>query len=228
MTHSRSQFRFSFLSLLLLMLLVVVSCDTIEDASIEEIENLSDESIEDLQSKIVGKKHCVEFVFPISITFIDSSTIEVSDYEDLYEQITTFFEENELEKSKENRPTLVFPLEVLNEEGEVIQVNSRQELKALKSECPREGKGKKGKKGSGHHCLELVFPISVIIDGETSTFEDRESLKEAIKAYKEAAGEEAERPELVFPLSIMYEDGSTVEVDSKETLKELKEACKEE
>ena len=212
---------------LLLMLFIAVSCDTEDEATIVEVENLADESIEDLQSRIVGKKHCVEFVFPITIAFIDSTTAEVTDYENLHETIVSWFTDNDVEKSKENKPTLIFPIEVINLDGEVIQVNAKEELKSLKSECPKEGKCKDGKKGKGHACFELVFPISIIINEETLEFEDRASLKEAIKEYKETAEEDAERPELVFPITVVYEDGSTAEVESKDALKELKEECQD-
>lgn len=212
---------------LLLMLFIAVSCDTEDEATIVEVENLADKSIEDLQSRIVGKKHCVEFVFPITIAFIDSTTAEVTDYENLHETIVSWFTDNDVEKSKENKPTLIFPIEVINLDGEVIQVNAKEELKSLKSECPKEGKCKDGKKGKGHACFELVFPISIIIDAETLEFEDRASLKEAIKEYKETAEEDAERPELVFPITVVYEDGSTAEVESKDALKELKEECQD-
>jgi len=228
MIQSIKKIRFSFLSFLLLMVFVVTSCGTDDEATVVEIEALGDAAIEQLQSRVVGKNHCVEFVFPITIEFIDSTTAITTDYENLHETISAWFTTNDVEKSRENKPSLVFPIEVINEEGEVIQVTSEEELKALKAECPKEGKCKRGKRGKGHQCFDLGFPISVTIDGETLSFDDRESLKEAIKAYKEAAGDDAERPELVFPLSVEYDDGTITEVDSKEALKELKEACKDE
>jgi len=226
MIQSIKKIRFSFLSFLLIMVFAVVSCDT-EDASIVDVESFTDSSIEQLQSKVVGINHCLEFVFPITIEFIDGSTAVTTDYENLHETVVEYFTVNEIEKTRENKPTLIFPIEVINQEGEVIQVETEEDLKELKSECPREGRGKKGKRGKGFQCFDLVFPISVIIDGESISFEDLENLKLAIKTYKETAGDDAERPELVFPLSVEYEDGTVTEVDSKETLKDLKEACKD-
>lgn len=227
MISSFSKIRFNFFSLLLLLVFVAVSCGTDEEATIIDVENLADSSIENLQSSVIGKKHCVEFVFPITIAFIDSTTAEVTDYDNLHETIVEWFTTNDVEKTRENKPSLIYPIEVLNLDGEIIQVNTKEELKSLKSECPREGKCKDGKKGKGHACFELVFPISVIIGEETLDFEDRESLKEAIKAYKEIAEEDAERPELIFPIAVLYDDGNTVEVESKEALKELKEDCQD-
>ncbi len=217
---------FSLIGLLSLFIFSLTSCET-EEQSIVDIDNFADSSIEQIQQKTVGKKYCLEYVFPISIQFIDGTIAEVTDYENLHETISTFFEENDIEKNKENKPTLIFPVEVLNQEGEIIQVTTQDELRELKSECPREGKCKSGKKGKGFKCFDLVFPISVIIANQTLSFDDKASLKAAIKAYKEDTGDEAERPELVFPLSIIYEDGTITEVVTKEELKALKQACQD-
>ncbi len=216
--------------LMMLLLFFLVSCDS-EEASVIDTENFTDSAIENIQNRTVGINHCLEFVFPISIEFIDGSTAQASDYENLHETIATWFTENEVEKTKENKPTLVFPLEVVTEDGEVLQLETIEELKALRSECKgqRGGKkGKRGKRGRGFKCFDLVFPISVIIDGETLGFDSRSELKEAIKAYKQEAGNEAQRPELVFPITIEYDDETQVEVSSQEELQALKEACREE
>ena len=59
------------------------------------------------------------------------------------------------------------------------------------------------------------------------SIEDKDALKAAIKAYKEEAGEDFERPSLVFPVTIEYEDGTQVEIASQEDLIAAKEACKD-
>ena len=203
------------------------SC-TKEDVELTDIENFTESAMDGLQYGVVGKKRCLEFIFPLSIEFIDESTAEVESYEDLKETIQTWFEENEVEKGKENKPQLVFPIQVLNQEGEVVDVESLEALIELKSECPRIGKFKKRKKGKGFKCFSLVFPVTITIDGEDQTFEDKMSLKAAVRAYKMEAGEDFERPTLVFPVTIEYEDGTQVEVGSQEELIALKEACKDE
>lgn len=201
------------------------SCDS-GNLDLVDVDNFTDASVERLQSGAVGKNHCLEFIFPITIQFIDESSAEVSSYENLHETVKAWFETNDVEKSKENRPQLEFPIQVLNMDGEVIDVASQDELGELKSECPKKGKCK-GKKGKGFKCFSLVFPVTVTIDGTDSTFEDKASLRAAIKAYKEEAGDDAERPSLVFPVTIEYDDESQVEVGSQEELQALKEACQE-
>ncbi len=202
------------------------SC-TKEDVSLVDIENFSDDSINSMQRGVVGKNHCLEFIFPVTIAFVDETTASVESYEDLHETITDWFEANDVEKTRENKPDLVFPIQVVNQEGEIVDVASAEMLKELKSECPRNGRGKGGERGKGFKCFSLVFPISATIAGETSTFADHDTFKAAIRAYKEEAGRDAERPELVYPVTVEYEDGTQVSVASQEEMIALKEDCKE-
>lgn len=213
------------LALLAVLAVSFTSCN--RDAELVDVESFTDSSIERLQSGVVGKSACLEFIFPVTIQFTDESTAEITDYDNLHETIVNWFTENEVEKNRENKPQLIFPIQVLNQEGEIIDVASKEALRALKSECPKRGKCK-GKKGKGFKCFSLVFPVTVTIDGTDTTFDDRASLKEAVKAYKEEAGDEAERPTLVFPVTVEYDDETQVEVASQEELQALKDDCKEE
>ncbi len=215
------------LMLLAALAIAFTSCNQ-DNLDLTDVENFTDSTVEGLQRGVVGKKHCLEFIFPISIEFIDGSTAEATDYENLHETVKAWFEENEVEKNKENKPQLIFPIQVLNQEGEVIDVVSEEELKELKSECPRVGKCKRGKGGKGFKCFSLIFPVTLTIDGEDQTFEDKMTLKETIRAYKEAVGEDFERPTLVFPVTIEYEDETQIEITSEEDLIAAKEACKDE
>lgn len=226
MTDLIKIFKKSTFLFLLGFAMMLASCSK-EEASITTIENLADSSIESIQQRAIGKNACLEFVFPVSIQFIDESIATAESYETLYEVVSTWFEENEVEKIKGNKPQLIFPIDVLNEDGEVVSVASNEELKVLRSECPGSGKCK-GKKGKGFKCFSLVYPVSLTIDGVATEFQDRDSLKDAIKAYKESAGDEAEKPTLVFPVTVEYDDGTQTVAESQEQLALLKEACRAE
>lgn len=204
----------------------LASCST-DESELVNVEALTDGSIERLQAGAFGKNHCLELIFPISITFTDETTATVADYEELYTTVAAWFEANEVENIKENKPELVFPIQVLTEDGEIVDVASSEELKELKSDCPKSGKCK-GKRGKGFSCFELVFPITVSIGGEETLFEDKSTLKAAVRAYKETAGDEAEKPSLVFPVTVLYEDGTEAVAASQEELQALKEACQDE
>ena len=212
--------------LLAALTISLTSCGD-ENLELTDIDNFTDTAIGDMQRGAFGKRHCLELIFPVSIEFVDGTSAEVTDYQNLHETVKAWFETNDVEKSKENKPQLIFPIQVLNQEGEIIDVASLEELMELRSECPRIGKIKKWKKGKGFKCFSLVFPITVTIDGEDQSFDDRMALKQAVRAYKMEAGEDFERPTLVFPVTIEYEDGTQVEVADQEELQALKEACKD-
>lgn len=214
------------LMLLAALAITFTSCNQ-ENFELTDVDNFTDSALDGLQRGVVGKKHCLEFIFPISIEFVDGTTAEVSDYENLHETVKAWFEENDVERSKENKPQLIFPLQVLNKEGEIIDVDSEEALAELRSECPRIGKCKKGKRGRGFKCFSLVYPVTITIDGEDQTFEDKMALKAAVRAYKQEAGEDFERPTLVFPVTIEYEDGTQVEIASQDDLIAAKEACQD-
>jgi len=213
--------------LMLLAALAISFTACNDNLELTDIDNFTDGAVDGLQKGVVGKNHCLEFIFPISIEFIDGTIAEADSYENLHETVKAWFEANDVEKNRENKPQLVFPIQVINQEGEVIDVATEDELKELRSECPRVGKCKKGKRGKGFKCFSLVFPVTLTIDGTDETFEDRATLKAAVRAYKEAAGDDFERPTLVFPVTIEYEDESQVEIASEEELIAAKEACKD-
>jgi len=217
----------SWTLVLLAMITIGFTSCTKDDVSLIGVDNFSDSSINEMQRGVVGKNHCLEFIFPVTIAFMDESTASVDSYENLHEIVSTWFEANDVEKSRDTKPELVFPIQVLNEDGEVIDVDTDEALRALKGECSRDGRGRKGKGGKGYKCFSLVFPVSLDIAGEISNFEDHETFKSAIRAYKKEFGRDADRPELVFPVTVEYEDGTQVEVPSQEEMKALKEACKE-
>ena len=212
-------------AVLAMLALSFTSCN--KEAELVDIESFTDSSIEKLQGGAIGKSACLELIFPVSIQFVDESTAEVTDYRNLHETIVNWFTENDVEKSKENKPQLIFPIQVLNEEGEIVNVETQEALMELRKECPRRGKCK-GKNGRGFRCFSLVFPITVTIDGEDITFANRMTLKAAIRAYKMEAGDEAVRPTLVFPITVEYDDETQVTVNSKEELQALKKDCREE
>ena len=215
------------IALLTIFAIVLTSCSK-EDVSLDKSENFIDKTIDGMNHGVVGKKGCLEFIFPITIEFSDETTATVNDYPELFTTIKAWFEDNDIQPNFQNKPALVFPVQVMNTDGEVFEVNNKEELIALKSECDGQYNGPGNcQNGHGHACFQLVFPITVTLGDDTATFEDKASLKAAIKAYKEAAGPNAERPQLVFPITIEYEDGTQVVINSQEELKAAKEDCGE-
>ena len=63
-------------------------------------------------------------------------------------------------------------------------------------------------------------------DGSTLTAEDEEDLEAKMKAFFETYEGERKRPEVVFPVDLVFEDGSTVTANSHEEIKQaMKDNC---
>ncbi|MFT4665376.1 MAG: hypothetical protein ACI8YQ_001788 [Polaribacter sp.] len=170
-----------------------------------------------------GPEGCFEFVFPITIEFADATSQTLNDYVELKAAILAWKEAN---PDATERPNLVFPLEVISQDGEVLSVTDREELRALKRAC-RNGNNGHGK--CKRPCFNILFPITISFpDGTTAEAADRLALKTLVRAWKEANPDATERPVIVFPIEVeMKADGSIVEVADKEALKILKESCQD-
>lgn len=199
---------------------VEVDGETVELADEDALKAL----LEDCHPKGGGhggqRGGCFEMVYPITMVFADGSQAEVNSREEKHTVVRAWYEDNDVAPSRENRPSLSFPITVIMD-GEEISVADEAELKALHETC-------KEQRGDGHgkkDCFTLVFPVSFDFNGEVVSFDDRQSIREAIRQYKRENGRQAPRPEMVFPVSVEYQDGTTATAESKEVLRALKEDC---
>ena len=77
----------------------------------------------------------------------DGSTLTADDEEDLAEKMKAFWDSYDGEKK---RPQLNFPVDIQFEDGTVLTVNSKEEMRqAWKDNCRRKGGGDEGEGGSG-------------------------------------------------------------------------------
>ncbi len=217
----------SFMLLAVVTSIFYTACEEEEGLNVTtDVENYVENAVITMEERAgCGKTGCYEFVFPLTISFPDESTAQVESYEDMRETIAAWKESN---PDAEQRPELVFPLEVISEEGEAMTVSSSKELLALRRACRRAFRRKhhKGPKGPGRICYEVQFPLTVAFsDGSTAEASDRENLQQILRAWKADNPEAEERPEIQFPINVELEDGTIVTVESAEALKDLKDTC---
>lgn len=220
--------QFSFL-LALSAFTLFTACEKEELNVTEDVEFYVNSSVFDLEERgNCGRFGCYSFVFPISIQFPDSSLVEVEDYENLR---TTIRDWKEANPDAQERPHLSFPLEVMDEEGNIISVESRVDLAQLRIECRKEFfKNKRDKRGKhqGGICFKTIFPISISLpDGSTISVDGPRALKHEIRSWRRNNRGNQEHPSIVFPIQVEYEDGSIVDVANAEEFKALRDACSE-
>ncbi|MBT8229244.1 MAG: hypothetical protein KJO50_03230, partial [Bacteroidia bacterium] len=88
----------------------MTSCS--DDDSDVQVENYVIETTYELQkAHMIGRPGCFELVFPVTIEFPDATTAEVDSYENMKETIRAWKEAN---VDSEDRPQLVYPIDVIN------------------------------------------------------------------------------------------------------------------
>ena len=216
----------SLFSLVLGLTFMFSSCEKGESNLTDDTIEYTTQAIFEIQERGgCGRGGCFEFVFPITIEFPDGTTAEAEDYDGLRTIISDWKEQN---PDAEERPNLSFPLEILSEDGELITLDSAAELVRARRLC-RRSFGNRPHHGRGERCFSLVYPITITFPDETTAIVDsRRELKVAVRAWKRNNRESEERPMLTYPLQVEMEDGTIVDVASKEDLQALKDSCSEE
>lgn len=201
--------------------LLVASC-TKEEADVE-VENYGLVETYEIQKNLNAGVHgCVELVFPVSVTMPDSTILEFDSFEDAKSQLQEWKEAN---PDLRGKPRLIFPVEVITQDGETVSVENRLEIRMLIKECrgnfpprPRHFRP----------CFKVEYPLTIAFpDGNTAEVENRVELKQTLRQWKIDNPDAEDRPKISYPITIAYEDGSTVEISSREALIEAKKACRE-
>lgn len=215
------------LGLMLMASFVFTSCEK-DESSTESVENFISQSTYEIEERCgVGAAGCYELVFPVTLQFADSTTTTVTSYEELKDALRTWYEANAPVRPRPfDLPQLVLPIEVINSDGEIISIETKEELNQLRRECA----GNFRPNWKDHHsrpCFKPVFPYSLQFpDGSVVSVATPLEVQQAVRAYNLSHPGEHARPTLVFPLDVIKADGTTVTVNSKEELDALKEECR--
>ncbi len=75
-------------------------------------------------------------------------------------------------------------------------------------------------------CFTIVYPVELNFeDGTMTTVNSDEELEDAINAWFEAQGEDAEEPSPTYPVAVILEDGMEQTLNDDEELEDLFEMC---
>lgn len=76
-------------------------------------------------------------------------------------------------------------------------------------------------------CFEIIFPISVTMPDATEITLNEENDYKLIEDWYEANKEVDEEPELIFPISIEFDEDEIVVIENEEELDDILEMCEE-
>ena len=171
---------------------------------------------------------CFHLVFPITFDMPDGSTITVeTDDEDGWSEIKSWYEAN---PGSEERPMMQFPVVIFFDE-ETMTIDDHEHLRDAYLECHPERDGDWERDEDGRACFELVYPVTFTMpDGSSLTIENGDEGWDELKDwYDENEGYEEVRPEIQYPVDIVYETeegDSTVTLNNDEEMEEAKQECR--
>ena len=167
-------------------------------------------SLEDRRRPRHGRRRsCFHIVFPFSVTMPDDSVITLESREDK-SLIREWYAAN---PDANERPELVFPIEVEYQDGTILEINSYQELVDAREGCRTT------------RCFDFVYPFSVTMPDDSIINLTSEDDRYLIREWYDANPGVHERPELVFPIDIIYENGTTETINNQDELQTAKDNC---
>ena len=172
--------------------------------------------------------NCFEIVHPYTIMMPNGTSYTIESDEDTnLDEIKRYYEENQ---GVDEKPALVFPVNILGYDGETEAINNEEEMKNAYRECSVRDRDRDWDR---RECFELVFPVTYIMpDGSTyeiSSDED-ESGWEELKEWYDSNPDSDQRPELQYPVDIITwenEESVTITINSEEEMIAAKEECRE-
>lgn len=166
--------------------------------------------LEDRRRPRLGRRRsCFKINFPFSLTMPDDSVITLESRADRV-LVRQWYQAN---PGTNERPQLVFPIEIEYQDGTTVEINSQEELITAREECRTV------------RCFDLIYPYSVTMpDGSTITL-NSEDDRELIRAWYESNPGVHQRPVLVYPIDIMFEDGTTQTVNNADEYQAAKQSC---
>ena len=165
-----------------------------------------------------GDWKCFDLVLPVTYVMPDGSTIIVNNNdEDGWQGIKDWYDAN---PNSEEKPALQYPVDISFETREgstTFTVTNDEDMRNAYLRCG-------GRDDDNRECFELVFPVTYLMpDGSTITVENGEDW-DPIKDWYDENPNAEERPELQYPVDIIFDD-ETLTIDNAEEMNMVKREC---
>lgn len=160
--------------------------------------------VELVEDMIEGLEKCYQLVFPISLVNNDDETLTANNRLELIEIIIS----NEIKDA-------VFPINLLDLNGDAVQINSLEEASLIK-DCDLQDDGEEDEEEETdemldllnqiEECYDIVFPISLVDNNGNAI--DANNVNELIIIFESNTIEN-----VVFPIQLNDLDGSTININ---------------
>lgn len=185
---------------------------TLSFSACEKSESFKDK--DDKEQDKEEKGECFDFVYPVTYLMPDGYAIIGNDKEQLNTAMKEWYDNN---PEVEGKPTLQYPVEVIFDDEKSLNISDEESMWELKEDCGWDKWDK--------NCFELVYPISYTMPDGSTISGDNETVNDAIKAWYEANPNSEEKPELQYPVDVIFKDDDVKTIQNEEEMIAAKEYC---
>ena len=188
----------------------------LRNGEVVTVENQDDQQeLRETCGELYRKWKCFKIVFPVSVEFPDGSTAELAGPRALRKLVKEWKENY---PDSDQRPHIIFPHDIELQNGDIVTVNNREELKEFMHAC-NDNFGKK-------RCYKLLFPATLEFpNGDIVEVSDRDEMHMTLRTWKKDNPDATERPTLAFPYDVQTKDGDIITVTNEDEKAALKEMC---
>jgi len=191
---------------------------TLKTGRVITIESQEDQKeLRETCGELWSKWKCFKMVFPLEVAIPNAAmdTVTFQSARGLRKAIQRWKENH---PSTDERPTIVYPIEIELANGETKTVNNREELAQFMDRC-QDIFGKR-------KCFKLNYPATIVFADESKVeVEDRDQLHEVLADWKMNNPDAEERPVLAYPYDVTLKNGNIATIDSDEAKERLHNHC---
>ena len=135
--------------------------------------------------------------------------------ESLWDMVKAWYESN---PNVEEMPSLIYPVDIFWLADEVTKtIRNTTEIEIAKKYCDKEEEEK--------GCFKLVYPVSWIMPGGLTVTMEHEEDWSAIKAWYESNPDTEEKPNLVYPVEIVFDNVAIQIINNSDEMEVAKVEC---
>lgn len=175
-----------------------------------------DDKAFDGEKDVLADWNCFQLVYPITYNMPDGSEIIIADRADRVLIRNWYIEHPDYQE----KPTLVYPVDIVYPDGTILTINDVEEMRAAKAECRDQDND------PPRRCFQLVYPVTYSMpDGSEIVIAERAD-RALIRNWYLEHPDFQEKPTLVYPVDIVYPDGSSTTINNSEEMRAAKRDCR--
>jgi hypothetical protein len=157
---------------------------------------------------------CFKLIYPLTYLMPDGTFISGANELEIRTQIKEWYASNQ---ATDVKPTLSYPVSVKVKGGDVIIINSEDEMIALKKKCSKRDKV---------DCFKMDYPIRFTMpDGSVLSVNDEDDMNSSIKNWYQTNPDTDKKPDLIYPVDVILENGKVWTIKNEEEMIKLKKRC---